>query len=85
MTRMPREAEPLEAWGGEDTPDGFIWRNASHQILEVANRWVIHTRWWEPNETVWREYLKVVTDTGMLCVVYRDLLRGGWFLARLYD
>jgi hypothetical protein len=74
---MPREPEPIEAWGAGETPDGFIWQNAEHRILEVANTWVIHTLWWEPSQTVWREYLKVVTDTGMLCVIFRDLLRGG--------
>jgi hypothetical protein len=52
---------------------------------EICNTWVIHTLWWEPSQTVWREYLKVVTDTGMLCVIFRDLLRGGWFLVRIFD
>jgi len=32
-----------------------------------------------------KHYLKVATDTGLLCLLYRDLLSGGWFLARLYD
>jgi hypothetical protein len=52
---------------------------------EICNTWVIHTLWWEPSQTVWREYLKVVTDTGMPCVIFHDLLRDGWFLARIYD
>jgi hypothetical protein len=34
---------------------------------------------------VWREYLKVTTDTGLLCLLYRELPAGGWFLARVYD
>jgi hypothetical protein len=71
--------------GAKDRPDGFIWNNAEHRILKVANTWVIHALWWEPSQTVWDEYLKVVTDTGMLCAIFRDLLRGGWFLARIYD
>jgi hypothetical protein len=33
---------------------------------------------------VCREYLKVTTETGLLCLLYRDLA-GGWFLARVYD
>jgi hypothetical protein len=28
--------------------------------------------------------VKVTTDTGLLCLLYRDLT-GGWFLARVYD
>ncbi len=35
--------------------------------------------------SVWREYVKVATDTGLLCLLYRDLHDGGWFLARVYD
>jgi len=34
---------------------------------------------------VWRDYLKVVTDQTLLCVIYRDLERGGWFMYRIYD
>ena len=85
MTYLLREPAPLEVWGGEDTPDGFIWKNDSHQILQVCNRWRIHTRWWEPKEMVWRDYLKVITDQTLLCVIYRDLEHGGWFMYRIYD
>lgn len=34
--------------------------------------------------SVCREYVKVTTDTGLLCLLYRDST-GGWFLARVYD
>jgi hypothetical protein len=72
-------------WGEAAQPVGFAWQGGTHRVLEVCNRWRIHTRWWEPGETVWREYLKIATDTDLLCLIYRDLLSGGWFLARLYD
>ena len=85
MTRLWAEAEPIEVWGGEEMPGGFKWNRTSHRILEVCNRWRVHTLWWEPNEMVWREYLKVVTDTGLLCLIYRDVLTGSWYLQRLYD
>jgi hypothetical protein len=94
MTRMPREPHPLEPLGpyvstprmlGEERPDAFIWNNAEHRILEVCKTWVVHTLWWDPRQTVWREYLKCITDTGMLCVIFHDLLKGGWFLYRIYD
>jgi hypothetical protein len=85
MTRLLSGGEPVEVWGEKETPDGFVWQNAPHRILEVSNRWRVHTRWWEPNEAIWREYVKVVTDSGFLCLIYHDLRQGGWFLARLYD
>ena len=53
------------------------------QMLEVTNRRRIHPRR-EPRETVWREGLEGGTDTSLLCIFYRDLQNGGWFLARIY-
>ncbi len=44
-----------------------------------------HTRWRDAEESIWREYVKVTTGTGLLCLLYRDLVSGGWFLVRIYD
>jgi hypothetical protein len=85
MTRLWPEGEVVEAWGEEETPAGFIWQGTPHAIVDLCNRWRVHTRWWEPRDVIWREYLKVTTDTGLLCLLYRDLYTKGWFLARLYD
>jgi hypothetical protein len=93
MTRLWPEGEAVEIWGSEGNPaanpeanpTAFIWRGRSHGIERVHNRWRVHTRWWEPPGLVWREYLKVTTDTGLLCLLFHDLLAGEWFLARVYD
>ena len=69
----------------DELPASFVWRSSEHQILEIANRWTVHSRWWEPGKMVWRQYFKLVTDTGVLCQVYHDLLQDRWFFARLYD
>ena len=39
--------------------------------------------WWE--EEVWRDYWEVITDSGLWCVLYRDLLADGWYLERIYE
>jgi hypothetical protein len=85
MTRLWPEGEAVETWGKEEEPAGFVWQGVSHRVGEVGIRWRVHTRWWEPDKAIWREYVKVTTDTGLLCALYRDLLKGGWFLARVYD
>ena len=85
MTRLWPAGEPVAPWGGEEMPAGFVWEGTCHSIQHLCNRWCIHTRWWDPEQAIWREYAKVVTDTGLLCLLYRDLLSGGWFLARVYD
>jgi hypothetical protein len=85
VTHLWPGGEPLQIWGEAAMPEGFLWQNMAHRILEVTNCWHVHTRWWEPSETLWREYLKIATDTGLLCLIYRELPAGEWFLARLYD
>ena len=87
MTRLWPEGEAVQVWVTtvEDGPEEFIWQGTIHHVKEVCNRWRVHTRWWEPGQVVWREYLKVATDTGLLCLLYQDLLSGEWFLARVYD
>ncbi len=85
MTRLWPEGEAVDTWGEECTPAGFFWQGRSHSIEKICNRWRVHTRWWEPDGVVWREYVKVATGTGLLCLLYRDLIAGDWFLARVYD
>ena len=85
MTHLWPDGEPVETWGDADEPDGFVWQSAPHTILAVGNRWQVHTRWWEPERMIWRKYLKVTTDSGLLCLLCRDVPTGRWFLARLYD
>ena len=69
----------------DELPISFVWCNSEHQVLEIANRWTVHSRWWEPAKMVWRQYFKILTDTEILCQVYHDLLQDRWFFARLYD
>jgi hypothetical protein len=85
VTRLWLEGEAVQIWGGEGIPSGFAWKGVAHRVLKVCNRWRVHTRWWEPDQAIWREYVKVATDTGLLCLLYQDLLKGGWFLSRIYD
>ena len=85
MTRLWPEGESIEVHSGEHPLTCFLWHWETHRILDICNRWRIHTRWWEPEHTIWREYLKVVTDTGLLCLIYQDLLSGAWSLCRVYD
>jgi hypothetical protein len=85
MTRLWPEGERVEAWSEGERPVAFRWHSELHRVQDVCNRWRIHACWWEPERAIWREYYKVVTDRGLLCLIYRDLLSGGWFLSRIYD
>jgi hypothetical protein len=94
MTRLWPQGERIQISGpeassyprnGGTTPLAFDHQGQSHRIVDICNRWQIHTRWWEPDRCVWREYLKTTTDMGLLCLIYHDLLSDEWYIARIYD
>ena len=124
VTRLRPDGEVVKVWdencaGGPSTaatgtpgwctPAGFDWHGTLYRVQKVCTRWRIHTRWWEPDQALWREYLKVLVVPGdlaapvtiagtpgsgsipdkaigsLLCLLYRDLLSGDWFLVRIYD
>jgi hypothetical protein len=43
----------------------------------------VDVNWWKLR--IWREHFKLYTETGLLAVVYRDLLADEWYLQRVYD
>ena len=47
----------------------------------VRESWLVEDRWWT-DAPVRRRYWEVVTDDGRSVVVFRDLVRGGWFSQR---
>lgn len=84
MTHLWPQGAPIrveaDAWL---TPHRFEWQAESHRVQHVAKRWRVDTAWWQGR--IWREYFKLVTTDGLLVILYRDLLGGGWFLQRVYD
>jgi hypothetical protein len=95
-------AAPIDTPGynsppGEPQPAGFSWQGTPYRILQICARWRVHTRWWEPDQVLWREYLKVLVAPAtmaasldsasgrLLCLLFCDLFSGEWFLARIYD
>jgi hypothetical protein len=86
MTRLLAEPEPLAVdLTAAGVPVRFIWRGSAHEVDMVANRWRVTSTWWVAGAEAAREYFKVVTTEGLLCIVYRDMAAGGWFMARVYD
>ncbi len=84
MTRLWPNGEPITV---EHSPDGapraFTWQGRTHPVQGIAKRWRVDTGWWR--RRIWREYFKLSTRTGLLVILYRDLLTDRWYLQRLYD
>ncbi|UCC89485.1 MAG: hypothetical protein JSV81_09280 [Anaerolineales bacterium] len=84
MTRLWAEGEPIDVVSdATQTPCTLIWQGQSHQVHGIAKRWRVDMDWWRGR--IWREYFKLTTHTGLLVIVYRDVLTGRWYLQRLYD
>jgi hypothetical protein len=66
-----------------NNPLHLIWRKQFHPVQQVHNRWRVDREWWR--QRIWREYLLLDTKTGLLLVVFHDLLNDQWYLQRLYD
>ena len=86
MSRLWPEGEPIVVQVDEQgRPLRFVWRTRQHQLVRIQQHWQVDTDWWSDDGRVWREYLATTTTTGLLCVIYQDLLTEGWFLAKIYD
>ncbi len=84
MTRLWAIGVPItvqrDAMAG---PQAFTWQGQIHQVQQVVKRWRVDQEWWQ--QRIWREYFKLSTQSGLLVIIYRDLLTGQWYLQRLYD
>lgn len=84
MTRLWPRGEPIAVRSdAAASPQTFTWDGRTHRVQRIAKRWRVDQSWWR--RRVWREYFKLTTQTGLLVVIYRDLLTGQWYLQRLYD
>jgi hypothetical protein len=61
----------------------FRWNDRDHQVETIVARWRVDIRWWR--RRVWRDYFEMTTYSGLMVVVYHDLISDRWFLQRLYD
>jgi len=86
MSRLWPEGEPISVLLNADTqPVRFTWQGRSHRIAQVQQRWSVDADWWRSEGRVLRGYWAVITTSGLLCVIYQDLAREAWFLAKVYD
>jgi hypothetical protein len=84
MTRLWPDGESIEVrYDSPDTPQAFTWRGKTHVVQGIAIRWRVDADWWRVR--IWREYFKLYTHSGLLVVLYHDLVKDQWTLQRLYD
>jgi hypothetical protein len=84
MTLLWLQGMPIEVYSDTQArPRVFIWGGMRHQVHGISNHWRLDQEWW--GERIWRHYYKLITDTGLLVIIYRDLISQHWYFERLYD
>ncbi|MCI0398546.1 MAG: hypothetical protein L0332_11895 [Chloroflexi bacterium] len=84
MTQLWPEGQPIAIVLDElAEPGAFTWQGQRYQVEAITRRWRVDVEWWR--DRVWRAYYKLSTTTGLLVVLYQDLISGEWYLQRLYD
>ena len=75
------ESSPRATFAGE--PSRFTWKGQTHTVAHITRIWRVDIDWWR--ERIWRTFYKLSTDTGLLVVIFQDLLTNQWYFLRLYD
>jgi hypothetical protein len=83
MSYLWLPAQSIQMQLRADEPFAFQWRGRSHRVRQVTRQWRMDWGWWRLR--LWRDYYKLLTDSGLLVLVYQDLLDGHWYLQQLYD
>ncbi len=65
-------------------PHRLAWRGR-WEAVRAGVRWRLEDDWWRPGGEVVREYHKLRTASGAVCVVFHDEVDGNWYLERILD
>ncbi len=79
--RPPRPARVVEQ---EGRPRLLLAQGVHGRVVKVSGPWRISGDWWTADAYAREEYDVALADGG-LYRIYRDLVRGGWFVAGSYD
>jgi hypothetical protein len=64
-------------------PKRVVWQGKEHTVEQVTRSWLIDDKWWVAR--IWRVYYLITTDTGLLMVIFRNLITNDWFVHRIHD
>jgi hypothetical protein len=84
MTRLWPEGAPIQVTVDQDgQPRHIVWQDRPHLVAHITRRWRVRSDWWR--EMVWRDYFKLITNTGLLLIIYHDLRQETWHVQQLFD
>ena len=86
MTYVWLEGLPVEVeTDSTGQPQYLIWNRKRHEVRRVLNRWIFHDLWWHETEQMWRDYYYLITKSGLMVIVFQNIVSGSWYIYRVYD
>lgn len=82
--RLFRPPMPARVEAFEGRPRVVLAQSVHGRVVELSGPWRVSGDWWRA-EAYAREEFDVALSGGGLYRIYRDLVRGGWFIAGSYD
>ncbi len=79
-----RDGTPIQVeCTAQGEPVTFRWHGQVHRVDMLIRQWRIDEGWWQ--KRLWRAYFRLSTHSGLLVILFQDLVTGEWFLQCLYD
>lgn len=70
----------------QSIPAQLCWRGRWEKITAIAESWNLTHGWWKgDDEAVQRRYYRVLTHSGLLCVIYHDPAPDVWYIEQIID
>ena len=83
MAKLFNPVIPIKVHEGKNnSPAGFAYNRKAVKVRRVDQQWRVREGWWR--DEVVREYFQLETSR-FVCMIYLDMLSGGWYLQRIYD
>ena len=84
MTQLLDPPQPVEVELDEAGRPRDVRGSPFGGPARVVQRWIVEVDWWT-SEPVAHECWLVVLREQLMCVIYRDLASGIWYVERVYD
>jgi protein ImuB len=83
---VPAPSVVVLAQRPDGAPSQWCWRGRTHRTTRVEAVWTVTTGWWRGDDAATaRDYYRLRTRAGLLCVLYRDRVTGSWYLDQVLD
>ena len=87
MTRLWTDGDPLSDVVVDARGDvlAFTWQERAHTVQQILQCWHVDADWWSEQGEVERDYVRLLTFSGLMCELFYDHITNVWRFSRVYD